>query len=275
MYNPQFLDTIDKVNSIAKAIGFTNGVTWARKQLEDGNINEYTFEIFSSCHDLRNLMAHGYAVDINISAATMQKAQLFLKAISNPLANNNAIILNSSGKLNPTAHLEVQVGDYVIIMTKSYYSYNTPTGILFRVVEVNRATAILENLNTKNMYDINRLRNDSSLDLLNGLYVFKNNPLGVSFGNNMQLTVVNRPYLDKGIKGSPFISFQYTTHNSGTQYNNSDIKKATCKGYVAHIDCFEPYKGKQFLDFTNGDVESYLGIRSPYCEEYEDDGLPF
>ena len=124
MYNQHFLDTIDKVNSIAKAMGFTNGVTWARKQFDDGRINEYTFEIFSSCHDLRNLMAHGYAVDINISAATMQKAQLFLKAVSNPLANNNAIILNTVGNLNPKAHLEVQVGDYVIIMNKNTITFS-------------------------------------------------------------------------------------------------------------------------------------------------------
>ena len=290
MYNQQFLDVMDKVNSIAKTLGFTNGVTWARKQLENARMNEYTFEFCSSCHDLRNLMAHGYAMDINISAATLQKAQMFLKAISNPYANHNAMFLNTNSHINPNMHLEVQVGDYVIIMAKNtttvrgYANYfRIETGYLCRVVEVNQRSVILENLNNKAMYDIDRLRAATAFNLEDGLYVFKNNPLGFNINSNMQINILNRPNLDQGMKGSPFITFEYTTDSIlsgwGQQcyYNDLDIRKVTVKGYLAHIDCFDKSKTKPLLDFTSGNIDEYLGKKEPSHFDYyqDDDGLPF
>lgn len=283
MYNKQFLDTIDKVNSIAKTLGFTNGVAWARHYLDNGKMSECTFEIFSSCHDLRNLMAHGYARDINISAETMQRAIMFYNSISKPYENRNFILFNTSN-INPNAHLEVQIGDYVIIMNKNkvMLGYTSrEVGYLFKVIDINQRSVVLETWNDKTLFDLNRLRN-STLDFEKGLYVFKNNPLGLAVNNNTPIYIINEPQLDGGVKGTPFIRFEFMTTNPslyvGQQYDyrQLDIKKAASKGYVAHIDCFDKTKSKPLLDFSVGNIDEYLndGYKKASHDFYEDD-LPF
>jgi hypothetical protein len=83
MYNQEFLDIMDDVNAMAKSMDYTNGIAWAREEMENNRLSEIEFDFFEDCHDLRNLIAHGCSRDINISEATKQKAIRFKFAISN------------------------------------------------------------------------------------------------------------------------------------------------------------------------------------------------
>jgi uncharacterized protein YutE (UPF0331/DUF86 family) len=296
MYNQKFLDTMDKINSIAKTIGYQNGITWARKQLENGIINECTFGSFSNCHDLRNLMAHGASMDINISAETMQKAQLFLNNISQPYTSNNSntIIRNTSlNKIQANSQLEVQVGDFVIIMYKnkvnilSYSNYKTSieVGTFFKVIEITDKNIILENLNNSLIYDYNSLFCAHNFNFDDGLYVFKTNVIGFTPNNNRPVYVLGRPELNKNIKDTPFIHFEFSTDSPYTsnfcqpcRYADLEVRKVSAKGYLAHIDCFDKSKSKKLLDFTKNDEDEYLEkTSSSYTLRNNDDeeDLPF
>jgi hypothetical protein len=294
MYNQKFLDTMDKINSIAKTIGYQNAIAWARKQLENGVINEWTFNSFNNCHELRNLMAHGASMDINISNETMQKAQSFLNSISRPYAtNNNTIIRNVSSNSIKNANLEVQVGDFVVIMYKnkikltSSANYNNliEVGTLFKVIEIANQNIIIEHLNSSTIYDYNALKCASSFNFDDGLYVFKTNVIGFTPNNNQPVYIIGRPELNKNIKGAPFIHFEFTTDSPYSspfcppcRYDNLEIRRVSAKGYLAHIDCFDQSKSKPLLDFTQNNENEYLNkTNSSYGIRRNDDedDLPF
>ncbi len=83
-YNRNFVEIMDQVNSIAKSMGYTNGVSWAYQQLEAKCLNECNFGYFNNCHDLKKLLDRGYYNDISITYSTLQKARFFLGVIANP-----------------------------------------------------------------------------------------------------------------------------------------------------------------------------------------------
>ena len=83
MYNQELLDIMDDVNAMAKSMGYTNGLAWAREQMENGRLSKTEFDYFEDCHDFRNLIAHGSSRDVYISEGTKRKAICFLFAISN------------------------------------------------------------------------------------------------------------------------------------------------------------------------------------------------
>ena len=83
MFNQLFIDTMDQINTIAKSMNYTNGISWARYAFDHKLINSYDFNEFENCHILRNLMAHGHLRDINISEETMKNVNIFHKTILN------------------------------------------------------------------------------------------------------------------------------------------------------------------------------------------------
>ena len=90
MYNQDFIDIMDKINSLAKSINYTNGIAWAKAATENNRLNTYDYSAFDGCHHLRNLMAHGFARDIIISNETMQIARMFHLSIRNDQVNTTA-----------------------------------------------------------------------------------------------------------------------------------------------------------------------------------------
>ncbi len=123
MHNQDFIDAMDKINSVAKSMGYTNGIAWARKQMEDGRLNEYDYTEFDNCHDLRNLMAHGHAKDINISADTMRTVKVFFSTIVRPQPEPITQSQVLQKEFSENKHLEIQVGDYIIAVKPSRDKY--------------------------------------------------------------------------------------------------------------------------------------------------------
>ena len=80
--NEIFIDTMDKINTIAKGKGFVNGLDWAKTAKDLKEISDLDFSTFENCHNLRNLMAHGSAKDISLSTETINQMVRFLSAIA-------------------------------------------------------------------------------------------------------------------------------------------------------------------------------------------------
>ncbi len=79
--NELFIDTMDKINSLAKSRGFVNGINWARTAAGTKLVNELELSAYENIHALRNLMAHGSARDISISNETLSEVLGFLSKI--------------------------------------------------------------------------------------------------------------------------------------------------------------------------------------------------
>ncbi len=79
--NELFIDTMDKINSLAKSRGFTNGIEWAKAAAKVNKISALNLSAYENIHTLRNLMAHGSARDISISAETLSEVLTFLSQI--------------------------------------------------------------------------------------------------------------------------------------------------------------------------------------------------
>lgn len=260
MSNRLFIDTMDKVNAFAKQVGFTNGIAWARAQKENNRLNSYDYEIFSGCHDLRNLMAHGFAKDINISSETLQKAQLFFRAISTPYTVNGgqSIVFNNVKSYN---ELEIQLGDYVLARKREGSRYE-----IFRVVGTSSRSIELRDLSNNYVSSICTY----DYDFLNhGFFVVRDN----SFDPNWRRGHYGE-YVDAEISTSNgcTITFRYLDYGDGSS------NKKTFNGYFAHKHCL--YKECGILLMGPGEnKEAYMkNCRKKLIEEFnkeKDIDLPF
>lgn len=111
--NDLFIDTMDKVNTLAKSRGFVNGNDWAKMAARKKVITEMQLSSFENLHSLRNLMAHGSAKDIVISPDTLSVSLSFLTA----LAGSN--LTPAAKEQQPTAinwsdSSYLQPGDFVL-----------------------------------------------------------------------------------------------------------------------------------------------------------------
>lgn len=124
MYNGKFMNTLDEVNKLAQANGYVNGISCAEDALNHGVLNKYDFNAFSSCHNLRNLMAHGSAMDINISAETMKIAEIFLDRVSDYIKNSRPAAVPSYVQQAKEADLRtLKEGDIIILWKDVNESY--------------------------------------------------------------------------------------------------------------------------------------------------------
>ena len=267
MYNQNFLDSMDRVNNIAKSMGYQNGVAWARKQKEDGRISEYIYEIFNDCHSLRNLMAHGYSADINITLQTMQKVQSLVETISNS-SNKTAFGNTQEVGFNTRNEFEVQIGDYVVACGDSsriFYRADLDeffnVCVTFKVIDITKTSVILEDINNGELFDFDKLENCSKIHARNGLYVLRTNPArydlhGTNFSRfdvpkNKPMHVIKEPTLGGENGDTSYVSLtllkNYDYENSG-KFNPSGAEKIYVKGYFAHIYCFDKTKNKPLFD---------------------------
>ena len=111
--NDLFIDTMDKINTLAKSRGFVNGNDWAKTAARKKVITEMQLSSFENLHSLRNLMAHGSAKDIVISPDTLSVALSFLTS----LAGSN--LTPAAKEQQPTAinwsdSSYLQPGDFVL-----------------------------------------------------------------------------------------------------------------------------------------------------------------
>ena len=264
MYNELFIDTMDKVNAFAKQIVYTNGIAWARSQMESKCLNSYDYNILSGCHDLRNLMAHGFARDINITLETSQKAQLFFEAISKPYAvnNNQSIIFNNIKSHN---ELEVQIGEYVIaeyVFTRNNNRPNRiqidPHWVLKVVKEDSNHTLILESVAYRNIGDIDYFG-------ASRYYVVKDNlNQYINHSREFRRILCQQPWkspLDfKQENGISTLSFILAS-----VIDRSTIP-VTVRAYLAHKDCFTKTKNRLNNFEPNESIEDH-------CSDFDD--LPF
>ena len=117
--NDLFIDTMDKINTIAKSKGFVNGMDFARLAKGTNEITEIAFSSFEGCHSLRNLMAHGFAKDIVISPETLSDVMSFLSAVAQTK-------LTSEDKENAENANDItrpQEGDFVLIPFFDFFFY--------------------------------------------------------------------------------------------------------------------------------------------------------
>ena len=124
MYNGQFLNTIDKINTLAKANGYVNGIACAREALNQGKLSEYDYNAFENCHNLRNLLAHGNAMDINISSETMSIASIFYDRVSAYIESAHQPEVTSYVQQAKEADLRtLKEGDIIILWKDANESY--------------------------------------------------------------------------------------------------------------------------------------------------------
>ena len=157
---------MDKINTIAKTMKYTNGIAWARSAMENKKLNEYDYKLFENCHNLRNFMAHGFSRDISVSAETLQIVKLFYEQIKQPKQTQGlqSTILEKENSLGNK--LFVNKGDFVVAMNSSR---NAKVGRLFQVTEQDTASYdTLKDLSTGNCYPA-----DKVYEVFNALYVTK------------------------------------------------------------------------------------------------------
>lgn len=264
MYNQEFIDIIDKINSLAKSMDYTNGVAWARFALDNKMIDFYDYNEFENCHYLRNLMAHGHLRDINISSETMQIAKLFYSNIRNNQIEKikmvsaqtplQSTILQQEERMRGE-NLLVKEGDYVIAMLKEKhvrYPYDRERfealswrnegkgktftiGEIFKVVGKDRK---LQDLRYRELHDIQEL-----LPKYKDFFVFRyNSPVLQSQNPNARkiVYVVGEPRPFKGQNGQCKVNFEYEI----VWYDNTNTKHwsntgtVSPEGYVARAGCF-------------------------------------
>ena len=173
---------------------------------------------------------------------------------------------------------EIQVGDYVIAMCKNPVTLSreisySPTGyikvevgILFKVIKINDISVFLEDFNNGFVYDIIQLRRCRSLNLADGLYIFRTNLNGY-FGSDVEsLCVINRPEAEKSIKGSQLVYVTLTNdslysedHLIPRRYEDLALVRVPAVGYLAHVDCFDKRKSKPLFDLSDEYKDEYLG----------------
>lgn len=110
--NEIFIDTMDKINTIAKSKGFVNGLDWAKTAKGLKEMSDLDFSTFENCHNLRNLMAHGSAKDISLSNETIGQIVGFLSNIAMTRAVPTAKTVEESPL---DAEKFVQEGDIVFL----------------------------------------------------------------------------------------------------------------------------------------------------------------
>lgn len=114
MHNNLFIDTMDKINKLAKSKGFVNGIDWAKAAKKADQLSAIDLAGFEKCHDLRNMIAHGCASDVTITAETLAITFSFLSNLEkSTLTQTAAKESQAPYQFNPNQH--PQEGDFVII----------------------------------------------------------------------------------------------------------------------------------------------------------------
>ena len=93
----EFIDTMDAINNIAKNFGFDNGRNWVHEAFRCGEISARQHSDFANACDLRNIIAHGNARDINVTYEKMSVVMDFEKCISSSFLRNNRYGKNGGG----------------------------------------------------------------------------------------------------------------------------------------------------------------------------------
>ena len=114
MYNNLFIDPMEKTNKLAKGKGFVNGVDWAKAAKNAGEIHSLDLAEFEKCHNLRNLIAHGSATDITISAETLAATFSFLSALEKTKVEPT-VARETHEKFHFSPNLYPQEWDFVIV----------------------------------------------------------------------------------------------------------------------------------------------------------------
>ena len=286
MYNQEFIDIIDKINSLAKSMNYTNGVAWARFALDNKMIDLYDYNEFENCHYLRNLMAHGHLRDINISSETMQIAKTFYSNIRNNQVEKSKMvpaqapvqstILQQEDRLK-NMQLMVKEGDYVIAMLKEKhvrYPYSRERfealswhnkgkgktytiGEIFKVVGKDR---MLQDLRYRKLHDIQEL-----LPKYKDFFVFRyNSPVLQSQNPNARkiVYVVDEPQPFKDKNGQCKVHFKYEIvwYDNASAKHWSNTGTVAPEGYIAKAECFKKENPEPLDSGERLEVNTHLEV---------------
>ena len=81
MSNSKFMDAMSDINSRAQKLGYTNGMEWANAAVQSGEITPADLTNYESAHRIRNMIAHGAAEEISVSAQRLQFVQEYILPI--------------------------------------------------------------------------------------------------------------------------------------------------------------------------------------------------
>lgn len=287
MYNKDFIDIMDKINTIAKSKNFTNGIALARNLFENKQLNTYDYVAFENCHNLRNLMAHGFSRDINISDETMEIARLFYTVVRTPKTPSTAstqseILKEEDMKLK--YKLTVQEGDYVIAMQKeksywstfkpwSKYSYNTAERKSDRSFYIGDMFCVGNQRKLKHVKDSKEYTIDELLKNYSKFYVLRLSSKKVLEPNN-EFYVIDEPKLNKSADGKCTLLLNYTTTTQPIQKWAYMMEE---EGYLAHPDCFRLNNPKMLYSMGLETVFEYLNEEKESQSDLKNDSfdLPF
>ncbi len=242
MYNQDFLDMMDSINTLAQSMGHTNGIAWARSAVENNRLSEYDFKAFENCHHLRNSVAHGSARDINISAETMQIASVFYETIQHPnsASASQSVIIQDARRTEED--LQVQVGDYVIAMEYTNH------GTLFQVIRQDSMDGdLLKNLETGSCCYIEELR---GYDTENGLYVIRKD-LSCYVTPRYAFYVAGKPVLKQGWGSAGIATIKIASSND---YDPRTVESIEVPCYLAHENCFKYMYRKPLYSMRSGEL---------------------
>ena len=275
MNNGTFSDVMDKVNVTAKSMNFTNGIAWARNAFENKKLSLLEYSDYERCHDLRNLMAHGCARDIQISNETLQLAHAFYAAIIGTSAPAKAPAPSSKPQRRFTK-TPIRVGDYVIMMRpqKRYWSNFSVTpdeadldqrqftpGFVYRVED--KYLNLYALTAPKGEYGERRwLMHHSDC-----AYIFRTKQELDIPGKT--LYIIENPQPTK-IDGKLFLTFQYVQYDP--QEQEQQVLTMTCEGYLADPYTFTtPYVKVSERDDASASlkVEDEITVSPQYNVELE------
>jgi len=243
MNNSKFSDLMSTVNETAQAMGFTNGIAWARNALENKKLTKLEFNSFEKCHFLRNMIAHGSAGDIQISEETLNIAKAFCAAISAQSAEVSQPEAAAAAeapkpeqkKQYSPQKTPIRVGDYVIMFRnhKLYRSNFSATadendqqqftpGFVYRVED--KELNLYALTAPKGGYTERRWIAEHS----NLIYIFRTDTdLDIP---GKKLYVIEKPKRSKQ-DGKHYITFQYVQYDP--QEKEQQVQEMTCEGYLA------------------------------------------
>lgn len=280
MYNNQFIDIMDKINSIAKSKNYTNGIAWARTSCENKKLNSFDYSAFEGCHDLRNLMAHGFARDIQVSGETMRIAQAFyssIRAFQNEFIQaSTSTILDQEDRIR-SHDLIVREGDYVIAVEKirwirpnvqdiySWKPVNGHLGDIYKVVGGKKLQFVCKN--PDKCSPISELTNKYEK-----FYVVRPHPSIIKkYRNDIArgyfFHTVGNIRTEQDADGRCILSIEYVKRFYDS--DKANLVKDTVFGYLAHPDCFKEFDPKPLYCLGPETEMEYLGWnKTPDGEDY-------
>ena len=232
MNNSTFIDVMDKINSLAKEMNFTNGIAWARKALDDEKLSSYDYGFYDNCHHLRNLLAHGCARDINISTETLNVAYVFYKQLQDafrlrfeaPQPVVRSRVQQDEGNRKKQDAI-VRVGDYVVAPYSD--GFGKKAHYIYRVVNDKEH---LRSLTTRKIFDVSAVISQGKpVYVLRPDYNFEPMP-----GSRYEVTLEPYAYTPTGNPDKYMVSFWYNETRGKQVYHRTYDNI----GYLARLECF-------------------------------------